>query len=195
MLRTAMIVLGLALSASAGAEGFSYTYASLGYGNTDFDEVDADGNGFLANGSIAFNENFHGFANLALAELDADIVTPLGVIPVEVDATRWSAGFGYNRGLSEKVDLVTRLSYESIDFDVPGGDDSGYGLGVGVRYAAADQFEVNAGIKRVDYSDFGDDTAFELGGLYSFNDSWSMNLTGEFSDDVTILSLSARFYF
>jgi len=191
MFRKVAAVLALAISASAGAEGFSYTYASLGYGTTDFDVIDADGDGYIADGSYAFNQNFHGFAGVALASLESNAV------PGDVDATRLSVGVGYNRGLSDTVDLVAKLSYEELDFDVPGpgGDDSGYGLGVGVRFMASDMFELNGGIKRVDYSDFGDDTAFEIGGLYSFNDDWSIGLAGEFSDDVSLYKLSGRFYF
>ena len=48
-----------------------------------------------------------------------------------VDATTFSAGFGYNRGMTETVDLVARLSYEYIELDAPGlgdVDDSGIGL-------------------------------------------------------------------
>ena len=191
MFRRVAAVLALAISASAGAEGFSYTYASLGYGTTDFDAIDADGDGFIADGAYAFNQNFHGFAGIALASLDSNVA------PGDVDATRLSVGVGYNRALSDTVDLVARLSYEELDFDVPGpgGDDSGYGLGVGVRFMASDMFELNGGIKRVDYSDFDDDTTFEVGGLYSFNNEWSIGLSGEFSDDVSIYKLSGRFYF
>ena len=193
MLRTGLLVLALSLSASAAAEGFNYTYASLGYGSTDFDlgPIDADGDGVIANGSFEFVDSFHVFGRLALTNVDSN------AIPADVDTTQLSVGIGYSRSVSSTVDLVARLSYEEIDFDVdgPGADDSGYGLGVGVRFAPVQDLELNGGIKRVDYSDFGDDTSLEIGGLYSFNDMWSIGLSGEFSDDVSLYTLSGRLYF
>ena len=192
MLRSTLVILLLAFSASASAEGFSYNYLTLGYGNTDFDFVGADGDGIGLGGSFAFTPSIHGFASWETVDLDVNI--PL-VGNVSVDTTRLRAGVGYNTGLSDALDMYARLSYEGIDFDVPGGDDNGYGLGIGVRYRAMDELELNAGIKYVDYSDLGDDTGVEVGGVYNFNDTWSLGLRGEFSDDVSTYTVSGRFYF
>jgi hypothetical protein len=88
-----------------------------------------------------------------------------------IDATTFSAGFGYNSGMSDTVDLVARLSYEYIEFDAPGFgdvDDSGLGLGVGLRIAASNKLELNAGINYVNYGDGGDggdETGFAAGGF------------------------------
>ncbi|MDH3612053.1 MAG: porin family protein [Gammaproteobacteria bacterium] len=192
MLRSTLVILLLAFSASASAEGFSYNYLTLGYGNTDFDVVNADGDGITLGGSYAFSDKIHGFFGYDTAELESII-----------DLTRLRAGVGYNTGLTDAVDMYARISYESIDFDFPNigiplgidTDDSGYGLGVGVRFRTSDVLELNAGIRYVDYSDLGDDTGLELGGVYSFNDTWSLGLHGEFSDDVSTYTVSGRFYF
>lgn len=192
MLRSSLLIGLLAFSATASADGFSYNYLNLGYGNTDFDVINADGDGFTLGGSYGFTSNFHGFVGYDTADLEN-----------VVDLNRLRVGVGYNTGLSDKVDLVARLSYEAIDFDLPAiavplagdTDDSGFGLAVGVRFHATDAFELNGGIRYVDYSDLGDDTGVELGGIYNFNDSWALGLQGEFSDDVSTYSLSGRFYF
>ena len=192
MLRSLLVFVLLAFSASASAEGFSYNYLTLGYGNTDFDVVNADGDGFTLGASYGFTDNVHAFAGYDTADLES-----------VVDLNRFRIGIGYNTGLSDTVDMYARLSYESIDFDLPpvgvplgvDTDDSGYGFGVGVRFRAMDQLELNAGIKHVDYSDLGDDTGFEAGGVYSFNNTWSLGLHGEFSDDVSTYTVSGRFYF
>ncbi len=192
MLRSSLFVLILALSASASAEKFDYNYLYLGYGNTDFDIVNADGDGFTVGGSFAISDSIHAFAGYDTADLES-----------VVDLNRLKVGIGYNTGLSDTVDMYARLSYETIDFDLPvillppgtDTDDSGYGLSVGVRFAASDDLELNAGLRRVDYSDLGDDTGIEAGGVYSFNETWSLGLQGEFSDDVSTYALSGRFYF
>ncbi len=192
MLRSTLFVLLLAFSASASAEDFDYNYLYLGYGNTDFDVVNIDGDGFTLGASYAFTDSFHVFAGYDIADLKAS-----GLVP-DTDATRLRAGFGYNMGLSETVDLVAKLSYESVDLNPAGPgsfDDSGYGLSVGVRFAATEELELNGGIKRVDYGDLGDDTGFEIGGLYSFDETWSLGLNGEFSDEISMYSVSGRFYF
>ncbi len=192
MLRSSLLIGLLAFSATASAEGFSYNYLTLGYGNTDFDVIDADGDGFTLGGSYAFTNRIHGFIGYDTADLEN-----------VVDLNRLRVGVGYNTGLSDTADMYARLSYEDIDFDLPPAaaplvgdtDDSGYGLAVGVRFRATDALELNGGIKHVDYSDIGDDTGLEVGGIYNFNDTWSLGLQGEFSDDVSTYSLSGRFYF
>lgn len=187
MARTSLVILLLAFSASASAESFDYNYLSLGYGNVDFSDVNVDGTGFTLDGSYAINDSYHVFAGYNAADLDGN-----------VDATTWAAGFGYNTGLSDAVDLVARLSYEYVEFDAPivgSVDDSGLGLGLGLRFAASDMLELNAGIKHVDLSDSGNDTGFEAGGLYSFTDTFSLGLGGSWSDNTSAYTLSGRFYF
>ncbi|MBT8101134.1 MAG: porin family protein [Gammaproteobacteria bacterium] len=186
-MRSSLLVILLAFSATAGAQGFDYNYFSLGYGNIDFDEVNVDGDGFGLEGSYGLSDNYHIFFDYNSAGLDFDI-----------DATTWGVGFGYNKPISEKVDFVGRVSYEYIELDAPGvssADDNGLGLGIGMRFAASNELELNAGINYVDYSDSGDDTGFEAGGLYKFTDSFALGLSGEWSDDVSSYTLRGRFYF
>lgn len=186
MLRLSLISLLLAFSASASADNFDYNYLSLGYGNTDFDGI-GDGDGFTLGGSYAFNGKYHAFARYESAELASVI-----------DATRWQAGVGYNRWLTERVDLVARLSYEYVEFDsgiLTSVDDTGFGLSVGVRYRSSDKLELSAAIKRTDYSDFGDDTGIEVGALYKLTNIYSLGVRADWGDDVNTFTLSGRFYF
>ena len=74
-------------------------------------------------------------------------------------------------------------------------DETGFGFGVGLRFAAASNVELNAGIDYVDYGSGGDDTALSLGGLYNFTPSFALGLAGSWGDDVSSYSLSGRFYF
>ncbi|MBT8082755.1 MAG: porin family protein [Gammaproteobacteria bacterium] len=186
MLRSAMLLL-LAFSASVSANDFDYNFFQLSYGNMEFDEVNVDGDGFGLAGSYAINEDFHVFAGYEAAGLDFGI-----------DATTLAAGLGWHTPLSPVVDLVASASYRYFELDVPGGgnaDDSGLGLGVGLRFAASELLELNAGISYVDFSDSGNDTGFGIGGLYSFTDAFALGLSANWSDDVSSYTLGGRFYF
>lgn len=187
MQRSFLIVTLLALSATAGAEQFDYNYFFIGYGNLEFDDIDVDGDGFGIGGSYAISGDFHVFADYTAADLDFD-----------VDASSWSAGVGYNTSVSPVVDLVASVSYEYVELDAPivgSVDDSGLGLGLGMRFAATEVLELNAGISYVDLSDSGDETTFALGGLYHFTDAFALGLGGSWGDDSSSYSISGRFYF
>jgi Outer membrane protein beta-barrel domain len=187
MQRTTLAMALLALSATASAGEFDYNYLTVGYGNTEFDGIDVDGDGFGLGGSFALSDSYHVFAGYDTASLDFDI-----------DVTRWGAGIGWNTGISPTVDLVTRLSYQFIELEADGfgsEDDNGLGLGVGLRFAASKALELDAGIDYVDYGDGGDDTAFGVGGLYSFSEAFAVGLAGSWSDDVSSYTVSGRFYF
>jgi len=187
MLRSTLLIGLLAFSATASAEDFDYTWLSLGYGMVDFDDINVDGNGFGLDGSYAFNDDFHVFGRYEAINLDFG-----------VDATTFSAGVGYNTEMSPTVDAFARLSYEYVEVDMPvfgSDDDSGFGFGVGLRFAAGPGVELNAGIDYFDYGSGGDDTALSLGGLYSFTPTFALGLAGSWGDDVSSYSISGRFYF
>jgi opacity protein-like surface antigen len=186
MLRSSLLIVVLAFSATASAEDFDYNWLSFGYGMIDFDDINVDGDALGIDGSLAFNEDFHAFASYAAADLDFGI-----------DATTFDIGVGYNTELSDVVDAYARLSYEYVEIDVPGfgsEDDNGFGFGVGMRFAATQQLELEGAIQYVDLNDSGDETALVLGGLYSFTPAFAVGLFGEWGDDVTAYTLLGRFY-
>ena len=187
MNRSVLAIALLALSASASADGFDYNYFELGYSVIDFDDVNVDGDGLGLSGSYAINPDWHVFANYQGADLDFG-----------VDATSFAAGIGYNTELSPVVDAFARLSYQYADIDTPGPgsfDDNGFGFGVGLRFAASEELELNAAIEYVDFGGGGDDTGFSLGALYSFSDAFALGLEGDWTDDASAYTLSGRIYF
>lgn len=187
MLRSSLLVLLLAFSTASYADGFDYNYLDLSYGILDFDDIDVDGDGFGLGGSFAINPDFHVFAGYQAAGLDFG-----------VDVSSFAAGIGYNTELSPTVDAIARLSYQYTDIDAPGFssvDDSGFGFGVGLRFAASDVLELNAGLDYVDFGDGGDDTGFSLGAFYSFTDVFDGGLSGSWSDDTSSFVLTGRYYF
>jgi opacity protein-like surface antigen len=186
MQRTTLAMALLALSASASAGEFDYNYLTVGYGQVEIDEVDVDGDGFGLGGSFALSDSYHVFAGYETASLDFDI-----------DMTSWAAGIGWNAGISPTVDLVTRLSYQYMELEADGFgsvDDNGLGLGVGLRFAASQALELDAGIDYVDFGD-GGETEFGVGGLYSFSEAFAVGLAGGWGDDVSSYTVSGRFYF
>ncbi|MBT8065666.1 MAG: outer membrane beta-barrel protein [Gammaproteobacteria bacterium] len=187
MLRSSLVLLVLAFTASANAKDFDYDYFQLTYGNVEFDDINVDGDGFGLSGSYALNEDFHVFAGYEAAGLDFGI-----------DATTLGAGLGWHTTLSPVVDLVASISYQYVELDAPGFgsvDDNGLGLGLGLRYAATDLLELDAGISHVDLGDGGSDTGFGVGGLYSFTDAFELGLSASWSDESTSFTVAGRFYF
>lgn len=186
MLRSTLLFLFLALSATASAEEFDYNWLGFSLGAVDYDNANLDGNTLGIDGSFAFREDFHAFASYEVGDLDFG-----------VDSTAFDIGVGYNTELSEVIDAWARLSFEYLEFDGPGGgsnDETGLGFGVGLRFAATPQIELNGAIEYVDIGDFGDDTALILGGLYSFTPQIAVGLFGEWGDDVSSYTLLGRFY-
>ncbi len=187
MKRSIPVLLLLALSAHASAEGFDYSYLQLNYTNLDFDSINADGDGIGLSGSYALDPNWHVFGEYQTADLD-----------FSVDSAKIVAGAGYNTAISPLLDIYARLSYQSIDLDVPGPggfDDNGYGLGIGVRYEANQEIELNAGIDYVDFGGSYDDTNISIGGLYNFSDAFALGFGGSWGDETSSYTLSGRIYF
>jgi hypothetical protein len=180
MLRSTMVILLLTLSASASAEDFDYTFLAAGYGVVNFDAINADGDGFNLGGSYAINSDYHVFFDYQGASLDSG-----------VDASSFGAGFAYNRGLSPQVDFVASLSYEYREFG--SADDTGLGVGLGLRFAASDVLELNAGIKLYNFDN--NDTGFALAALYDVNEQFSVGVSGDWTDDISTFSLVGRMYF
>jgi hypothetical protein len=187
MKRSFVVFALMAISAAASAEGFSYTYLQASYGTVDIDNVSVDGDGLGLNGSFGITDNLNIVGGYQTADFDS-----------LADADEWSLGLGVHTPITEMMDVTASVSYVDVQFDalgVPVGDDNGFGLDVGLRANLTSLIEVNAGLSYVDLSDSGDDTGFNGGVLFNITDMFSLGLRGEWDDDVSIYSLSARVYF
>lgn len=191
MLRSTLLAILFAFSNSTLAGDFSYNAFTLGYGQTDFDDIAADGDSIGAELSFEIGESFYAFVGLGIGELDDDFGN-------SADVDQWGAGLGYHTELSKTVDLVASVSYQYVDISAAGFgsvDDNGIGLGIGLRAAASENLEVNGGISYVDFGDGGDDTSIGAGFLYSFTDTFAAGLSGNWGDDASSYSAGIRFYF
>ena len=177
----------LASSAAAVADGPGYSYIQGSYGQIEVDDVDVDGDGFGVAGSAALTEHFHLFGGYSTADMGSG-----------VDVNQLEAGVGYNHPVSDTVDVVLSLAYLSAEVDLPGPlsiDDSGYGLGVGLRGMLTPALEVNGELQFVDFGDGGDDTGFGAGFLYNFTEQFAAGASGDWTGDISTYQLNARFLF
>ena len=191
MLRSVLLTALLVFSASAGAQGFDYNYFGVGYQRLNLDDgfIDVDGDGFGVEGSFAVSDSFFLFGDYGMAEFSEQGQT------VDLDAL--SLGIGWHTAISDRMDFVTGVSYEWAEVSAAGFgsvDDSGYGLGVGLRFQASDAIELNGGIDYVDYGD-GDDTSFGLGLLYGVTENIDIGVSADWADDTSAYGISGRMYF
>lgn len=190
MLRSILLIILFAFSTAVYADGFNYNSVTASYGQIDFDDFSSDSDLFAIEGSFAVSESFHVFAGYGVGEIEDNISS--------VDLDQWNIGLGYNTSLSDKIDLVVGLSYEYIELSAANLisiDDNGIGVRVGLRMAATEKLEVDAGISYVDFSDGGDNTAFGGGVLYSFTETFALGASVSFDDDATGYNVGGRFYF
>lgn len=177
----------MAMSGLAFADGFNYTYLQASFGTVDIDNVSVDGDGLGLSGSYGITDSLNIVGGYQTADFDS-----------VADADEWSIGLGVHTPITEMMDVTAAVSYIDVQLDVLGiplAEDDGFGLDVGLRANLTSLIEVNAGISYVDLSDSGDDTGFNGGVLFNFTDMFSLGLSGDWDDDVSVYSLSGRVYF
>jgi len=155
--------------AASAAEGVSYNYVQGGYAATNTDGADADGWGI--DGSVAVHPNFHLFGAYSNQEID----------DTSTDFDQWRVGVGYNRELSPKVDLLSRVAYEKFDAG-HGFDFDGYSAEVGVRASLLPNLE---GYALAGYEHYDDKAKYvlednhdfygRLGAQVKFNQTWGIS--------------------
>jgi len=190
-IRKAVLASALLLPALSNAGDFSYDYLEAGYGRTEIDvgegADDVDGDGLSIAGSLAVAPNWHLFTDLSTADLDFDI-----------DATTIRVGGGYNYPISERADLIARVSYVSVELDTPVGDldEDGFGVGVGLRAEIAPNFELEGAIDYVDLGGGSDgDTSVSAEGRYFFTPAFAVGAGIEVGDDTKTYAITARYNF
>jgi len=185
---TAIIALFLALPAMA--ESPNYNFLQLGYQAVDLDiggGPDVDGDGYGIGGSFEFGDNFFGFASYSDTDFDFN-----------VDLTQIQAVIGWHTGLTENTDFFARAAWVDAEIDAPGFgsvDESGYGLGIGVRSNVTDLIELYGEVSYVDLGSGADSTAFGAGIYFNLTDNFALGLGASVDDDLTSYGANARFYF
>lgn len=195
MRRTLQILLAgtVLLPGLSQAATLGYTYVEAGYGETDLDDVDADGEGYRISGSLAIGPAYHIIAEYVTADLELDNTN----FDVNVDTI--SVGFGYNFPISPKADVIGRILYVDSEVEVDGpfisgeGDDSGVGIQARLRGEVAEGLEVEGGIDYVDV--FDEETSLVLEGRYFLTEILALGGGVEISDDSTTYGIALRLKF
>jgi len=162
------LVLAAVLPMSAQAGELSYSYVQGGYTAASF--IGGDFDGFGLKGSVAFNDSFYGFASYDSGEDSS------------VDLNQSSIGAGWHS--AGDTQWFVEASFINNEIDNGGGsfDDNGYAVAGGLRTSVSDNFELNAKINYTDVGDFGDGFGAGVGGLFSFNDTWGIYASYDYSD-------------
>jgi hypothetical protein len=182
------ILAGVGLAGSALAdEGFNYSYVELGYVQSNLDDYNVDGNGYGLRGSYEFTRNIHAFAGYSDQDYDFN-----------VNATTLELGAGYALPVNPNMDVIGSASYVHAEVKAPGfgsADDSGLGLGVGVRGRVMNTVELTGGLRYVDFDNSGSNTSFNAGGRYYFTNRFAAGLDADFDDAGTTWMLGGRYSF
>lgn len=171
---------------STQAKTFSYNYLQGAYESTDLDGPDADI--FRISGSYNISPHLNVIGEYATGDID----NPSGGGDLDFDET--AIGIGYHTPIARDTDLTANVKVVNRDTDLAG-DDTGYGVGVGVRHMFTDRVEVDANVDFVDVQDI-EDTTLKVGARYYFNPAISTGLTySTSSEDVEAISGNIRWNF
>ncbi|MDH5344907.1 MAG: porin family protein [Gammaproteobacteria bacterium] len=190
MIRSISVFLLLVASASVSAQQSAHDYSFL---QASYSKVDAgssldDGDGLGVSLSYGLTPNFHIFGGYLGIDTNSN-----------VDAGGWRAGIGLNTPLSQQLDIVVRLSYQTTERPAPGPgggsvDDDGLAFGAGVRAAVNNRIELYGGLNYIDL-DSGNETVLDAGFLFSLNRAFALGVSTTWDDDVSAWSLDGRLYF
>lgn len=184
VLACALLVLPIAASAQQ-QDDFSYTWLQISYLDAD-DDLFGEGDGLGLSASFELTPNFHLFGGYSGLDIASN-----------TDATGWKAGIGLNTPLSDLMDVVVRLSYQTTDRTLPSGigvDDDGLGFGAGVRVGANEWIEIYGGLTYLDL-DSGNETTFDGGFLLNIGDAFAVGVGGSWDDEKTVWRIDGRLYF
>lgn len=157
-----------------------YTYAEASYVWTDSDLIDDEVDGWEATGSIELPLNFFLQGTYRDQSGDADLTT-----------TR--IGGGWHFGFTSRLDAYGILSYERLEVESSGDDDTDDGVGgeIGLRLLLTHRLEVNG---RTTWADVGDsDAGIGFGARWYFTDFLSVGARFDAVGDDELLAAGVRF--
>lgn len=171
------------LATSIQAEDFSYNYVEGAYESLDLDGPDGDI--YRLSASYELTPQFNVIGEYAVGDLE----NPLG--GSDLDFEESAIGLGYHTRIAERTDFTSNLKVVNQDIDFIG-DDTGYGVGVGLRHKPVDSLELDANIDYIDVND-NDDTRYKVGARYFFNPAISAGVGYSTSaEDVDVFSGNLR---
>lgn len=191
------------LAGPALADDLSYNFFDLGYQTVGIDSstLDVDGDGFGLTASVAIAPDFHLFADYGEAEFDL-------LFDTRTDVSELAAGVGYNKAISDDMDLVVQAGFLRADskstfggsgspFYSPSSisnDDTGYLASVGLRGMASDKLELSGTLTHVDIFN-STDLGLGVSAVYYPAINWGVGLSYGLADDEATFAFGLRFNF
>jgi len=183
LLTSISVLLLSGIVTSVQASDFSYSYIEGSVESVDSDDPDADI--YRISGSYNISPNFNIIADLATGDID----NPSGANDIDLD--EGSLGIAYHTPIAQSSDFTANLKAINRDSDLVE-DDTGYGVGVGLRHMLSDRIEVDANVDFVDVQEV-EDTALKVGARYYFNSAISAGLAySTSSEDIDVVSGNIR---
>ena len=162
---------------TASADGFDYNYLEGAFTSLSASGNGSSPSGVSADGSFAFDPNWHAYAG-------AEHVSGSDAI---------DAGAGWNTDLADKVDLFVEGEFISTDVQMPA-TDTGWGANAGLRFQAAPKFELDGMVSHTDVDSQTENTLL-VRGLVSLDRSWRVFASYANNADYDTFMIGIRYDF
>jgi len=170
-----VLALGLGLGGAAHAVGPGGSYLQGAY--ADWEDAD---NGFNVGGSLMLTPTVRAFADYT-----------------DTDLEQFRVGGGLVFPMSDLLSLEVGGSYQNLDFDAPGADDSGFGVHGIARLALTPQFSLAGKVEHVFRDDLDDEIVLGADADFRLNQQFSLFGSYEIYDelDENLLLVGGRMHF
>ena len=113
-----------------------------------------------------------------------------------MDTTDLALGINPHFAITDSLDIVIPVAIEFSDFDAGffSDNDTGYSIGVGVRWLINPAWELGGRFQHTEIFD-DDEQTFDADVRWHLTNLFSLALGGSFGDDTTAVLLSGRFSF
>ena len=182
--------------ASPPPDEIRYTFVDLGFavGQLEVGNLDIDTTEGVLGGSVAVHPNIALAGSVGLGTIET---SDLGPVP-DIDTTSVSLGVVPHFPIAENVDIVVPVSYLWLEADAGSNfgsdDDSGYGIGLGIRALVNPSVELTVGLQHVDIGD--DDEQSVSGSVrWHITSLVSLAIGGAVSSDSSAGLISGRLTF
>jgi hypothetical protein len=163
-----------------------YTFVEGAYQYVEFEDFDADGDGWFVAGSVALGERMYVLASYAKVGFDFG-----------VDADTLRLGIGGSLPLSDPFHLVAETGYAKAGVDSSFGDtdDHGYFVSGGARWKVTPRFEVTGLLHFAELEKSGFGTSLSTGVLFHLTQNLALGAAADSDGDTTGYSANLRYYF
>lgn len=192
-----LAVMVLSTPALSIAKDIGYDYIEGTYSSVTIDAEglgsDIDGNGLSVSGSASIAPNVALTAGFSSTNFDE-------FLGVDIDTTELSVGVTAHTSIADGTDVFGNVSVLKAEIEYSNGfnsiddDDTGHIISIGLRHAASEVVEIEAGFSLVDiYAE--SENQFNIGVRFYASEKASLGIGYATADDTDALLLNARIDF